>query len=291
MAFFEQLGIYLNMPFARYALITGTLTALCAALIGVPLVLKRVSFIGDGLSHVAFGGIAIAAVINLANDLYIVMPLTVLASILLLGRGRKAKVKGDAVLAMLSVGSLAVGYFIMNVFSAASTGATGSVAGNIAGDVCTSLFGATKILTVTQGELWACVVMSAIVLILFLVFYNRIFATTFDAEFLQAAGVKVRVYEIVSAAVVGVVVALSMRLVGSLLTAALIIFPAVSAMRVFNNFKTVVLCSALTGVLCALTGIFVSMFLETPAGATIVVVNVLLFAVFCGAGLLRRKKA
>lgn len=272
---FVTLGEYLSYPFARNALIVGIIVALCASLIGVSLVLKRYSFIGDGLSHVAFGGMAVAAVINLTNELYLILPLTVLVSIVLLGRGANSKIKGDAAIAMLSVGALAVGYFLLNTFS---------VSANISGDVCTSLFGSTSIITLSPSDVILCLVMAIIVIAIYVIFYNKIFAVTFDPAFMQATGGKSRVYDLMIAVVTGVVVSLSMWLVGSLLTAALIIFPALSTMRLFKNFKAVVICSAAVSVLCALAGILASMLLSTPVGATIVIANIIVFTVFWSLG-------
>ncbi|MDR1093933.1 MAG: metal ABC transporter permease [Clostridiales bacterium] len=267
---------YLQFSFVQNALIVGVLVALCAALIGVPLVLKRYSFIGDGLSHIAFGGMAVAAVINLTNNLYLIMPLTVAAAVSLLTAGQNAKIKGDAAIALISVAALAFGYFLLNTFS---------VTPNISADVCTSLFGSTSILTLKQSDIFLCIGMSVLVIAVYLVFYNKIFAVTFDAEFMKAAGVKSKAYEILVAAVIGIVVSLSMRLVGSLLTSALVIFPALSAMRVFKNFKAVVLCSAAVSVACALCGILISIVWGTPVGATIVLTEVVIFGLFCVSGL------
>jgi len=272
---------YFQFPLVRYALIVGVLTALCAALIGVPLVLKRYSFIGDGLSHIAFGGMAVAGVINLTNNLYLILPLTVATAILLLGAGRNKKIQGDAAIAMISVGALAFGYFLLNVFSVSS---------NLSADVCASLFGSTSILTLKPSDIWLCIAMSVVVIALYLVFYNKIFATTFDANFMQATGVNSKAYEILIATVIGIVVSLSMRLVGSLLISALIIFPALSAMRVFKNFKAVVLCSVAVSVFCALSGMLVSIVWGTPVGATIVITDIAVFIGFYVAGIFLRRK-
>ena len=174
---FEKLVFYFQYPFVWYALIVGVLIALCSSLLGVTLVLKRFSFIGDGLSHVAFGAMAIASVLNFSNNMLFVMPVTVICAVLLLRTGQSTKIKGDAAIAMISVGALAVGYLLMNVFS------TGS---NISGDVCSSLFGSTSILTLTTSEVWLCVVVSVIVVALFTVFYHKIFAVTFDEKFCKS---------------------------------------------------------------------------------------------------------
>ena len=161
---FEQLAMYLQYPFVQYALIVGVAVALCASLLGVTLVLKRFSFIGDGLSHVAFGAMAIASVLNLSNNMLIVLPVTIIAAILLLRTGSKTVIKGDAAIAMISVGALAFGYMIMNIFSVSS---------NLSGDVCTTLFGSTSILTLKDTEVWISVGLSVVVVVLFIIFYNK----------------------------------------------------------------------------------------------------------------------
>lgn len=271
---------YLEYPFVRYALIVGTLIALCSSLLGVTLVLKRFSFIGDGLSHVAFGAMSVATIFNLTNDTIFVMPVTVLSAILLLRTGQNTRIKGDAAIAMLSVGSLAIGYLILNLFSTSA---------NISGDVCSTLFGSTSILTLTGSEVWICVVMSATVVILFCLFYNRIFAVTFDEDFAKATGTKADVYNFLIAVVTAVIIVLAMNLVGSLLISALVIFPALSAMRVIQNFKGVVIYSAVISVCCALTGMVTSILFSTPVGSTIVAVDIIAFFINCVVGKLLRR--
>ncbi len=266
--FWNTLAEALSFPFVRYALIAGVLIALCSSLIGVTLVLRRFSFIGDGLSHVAFGAMAIAAVLRFTNDMLFVLPVTVLCAILLLCTGQKAKIKGDASIAMLSVGALAVGYLLMNVFSTSS---------NLSGDVCSTLFGSVLYLTLSGTEVWLCVILSLLVVAIFLLFYNKIFAVTFDEEFAKASGMRASLYNLLIAVVIAVVIVLAMNLVGSLLISALVIFPAVSAMRIFKNFKAVTVCAAILSVLCAFLGLLISIVLETPAGATIVCANILVF--------------
>jgi len=262
---------YFQFPFVRYALIVGTLIALCSSLLGVTLVLKRFSFIGDGLSHVAFGAMAIAGILRLSNDMLFVMPVTVVCAILLLRTGKRAKVKGDAAVAMISVGALAMGYLLLNLFSTSS---------NLSGDVCSTLFGSTSILTLTLGEVWLCAVLSVVVVALFILFYNKIFAVTFDEDFGRAVGTNVEGYNLLIAAVVAVIIVLAMNLVGSLLISALIIFPALSAMRLFKSFKSVTVCSAILSVLCALSGMIISILGSTPVGSTIVAVDIFAFLVF-----------
>lgn len=264
----EKLQFYLEYPFVRYALIVGTLIALCSSLLGVSLVLKRYSFIGDGLSHVAFGAMAVATVFKLSNDTLLIMPVTMLAAILLLRTGQNAKIKGDAAIAMLSVGSLALGYLVLNIFSTSA---------NISGDVCSTLFGSTSILTLTKEEVVMCIVLSVLVIVMFVLFYNRIFAVTFDENFARGTGVKAERYNLLIAVMIAVIIVLGMNLVGSLLISALVIFPALSSMRMINNFKGVVICSAIISVGCAFVGMLVSILFSTPVGSTIVAVNMIIF--------------
>ena len=264
----EMLFMYLQYPFVRYAIIVGVLIALCSSLLGVTLVLKRYSYIGDGLSHVAFGAMSIAAVLNFTNKMIIVLPFTVLAAILLLKNGNNTKVKGDAAIAMISVGALAFGYMLMNVFPVSS---------NISGDVCSTLFGSTSILTLTKEEVWISGIMSVIVVGIFILFYNRIFAVTFDENFAIAEGTNVKAYNFLVATIIAVIIVLAMNLVGSLLISALVIFPALSAMSVLKSFRAVIVFSAISSVVCALFGIIISILAGTPVGSTIVTADVVLF--------------
>lgn len=273
----DKLAMYLEYPFVRYALIVGVLIALCSSLLGVTLVLKRFSFIGDGLSHVAFGAMSIAAVLNLTNDMMLVLPITIISAILLLRTGQNAKIKGDAVIAMISVGALAFGYLIMNIFSTSS---------NLSGDVCSTLFGSTSILTLTQKEVWLCTVLSIAVVIIFFLYYNKIFAVTFDENFSKATGTNANAYNLLIAIIIAVIIVLAMNLVGSLLISALVIFPALSAMRLFGNFRAVTICSAVLSVICAFLGIIISILAGTPVGSTIVAVDVAAFAVCYIAGMI-----
>ena len=240
---------YLSYSFVRYALAAGVLTALCSSLLGVTLVLKRYSFIGDGLSHVAFGAMAIAAVLSVKTELVVVLPVTVLCAVLLLKTGANARIKGDAALAMLSVGSMACGYLLLNMFSASA---------NVSGDVCSTLFGSTSILTLTSADVWVCVIMSVLVILTYVLFYNKIFAVTFDENFARATGVNVSAYNLLIAVITAVIIVLAMNLVGALLTSALMIFPALSAMRVFHTFRQVVICSAVIAVASSALGIIIS---------------------------------
>lgn len=275
----QTLQFYLSYPFVKYALIVGTLIALCASLLGVTLVLKRFSYIGDGLSHVAFGALAVATLFDFGNTSVVVMPVTVLAAVLILRTGQNPKIHGDAAIAMLSVGSLAVGYLVMNLFSTSA---------NISGDVCSTLFGSTSILTLTKAEVWLCVIMSVVVVAIFIFLYNRIFAVTFDENFARATGLKAGAYNNLIAIITAVIIVLAMNLVGSLLISALVIFPALSAMRVIQNFKGVVIYAAVISVLCAVVGIMLSILFSTPVGSTIVVADIVMFAISCIAGRILR---
>ena len=267
-AILEKLTLYWAYPFVRYALIVGVLIALCSSLLGVSLVLKRFSFIGDGLSHVAFGAMAIAAVLQITSEMPLVMAITIISAVLLLRTGQDTKIKGDAAIAMISVGALAIGYLLMNIFSTSS---------NLSGDVCSTLFGSTSILTLSPVEVWLCVGMSVLVVAVFILFYNKIFAVTFDENFARATGTKAGLYNLLIAIVVAVIIVLAMNLVGSLLISALVIFPALSAMRMFKSFRSVTICAAALSVFCALIGILVSILAGTPVGSTIVAAQIIAF--------------
>ena len=269
MSIFDLMARYLQYPFVRYALIVGVLIALCSAMLGVILVLKRFSYIGDGLSHVAFGAMTIATITGmLAQKMLIILPITILAAVLLLKGGSHTRISGDARIAMVSVGALALGYLMMNVFNTSA---------NISADVCSTLFGSTSILTLTIQEVWLCAVLSIAVVILFILFYNRIFALTFDEDFAGASGLNTRAYNLAVAVIVAVIIVLAMNLVGSLLISALVIFPAISAMQVFRSFRSVTVCAAVFSVCGALAGMIISILQGTPVGSTIVAVNIVIF--------------
>ena len=277
-ALIGKLALYMQYPFVQYALIVGVLIALCSSLLGVTLVLKRFSFIGDGLSHVAFGALAVATVLQAANKMTVVLPLTLLAAVLLLRVGKDAKIKGDAAVAMISVTSLAFGYLLMNVFSASP---------NVSGDVCGTLFGSTSILTLTEREVRFSVLLSVAVLLLFGFFYHKIFAITFDEDFARAVGTNAGGYNLMLAVVIAVIIVLAMNLVGSLLISAFVIFPALSAMRLFRTFFSVTVCAAALSVVCALAGILASILAGTPVGATVVAADAAMFLLCAVAGRLR----
>ncbi|MEE0707774.1 MAG: metal ABC transporter permease [Gemmiger sp.] len=274
----ETLQFYWTYPFVRYALVVGVLIALCSSLFGVTLVLKRFSYLGDGLSHVAFGAMSVATVLRLADTMLLVLPVTVVCAVLLLRGGRNAKIRGDAAVGMLSVGALAFGYLVVNLFSTSP---------NLSGDVCSTLFGSTSILTLTEEEVWLCAGLSVVVVALFVLLYQKIFAVTFDETFAQASGVNARRWQLLLAVIIAVIIVLAMYLVGSLLISALIIFPALAAMGVCRSFLGVTICAAVFSVVCAAAGILLAVLAGTPVGATIVAVDAAGFVLFRLAGALR----
>ncbi len=278
-AIFEKLAMYFAYPFVQYAMVVGVLIALCSSLLGVTLVLKRFSYIGDGLSHVAFGAMAIAAVFQITDDMPLILIVTTLSAILLLRTGQNTKIKGDAAIAMISVGSLAIGYLLMNLFSTSS---------NLTGDVCSTLFGATSILTLQARDVWLCSILSIVVVVIFVLFYHKIFAVTFDETFAKASGLPSGAYNLLIAVITAVIIVLAMNLVGSLLISALVIFPALSAMQAFRSFKSVTICAGVFSVCCAALGILIAILAGTPVGSTIVVVDIIGFGLFSLIGILTR---
>jgi zinc transport system permease protein len=274
----EKLSFYLDFPFVQYAIIVGVLVSLCSSLLGVTLVLKRYSYIGDGLSHVAFGALAIASVLKLSNNMLLILPVTIAVAILLLCTGKNARIKGDAAVAMVSVGALAIGYLLMNIFSTSA---------NISGDVCTTLFGSTSILTLKLEEVILCIALSCVVLFCFVLFYNKIFSITFDENFARATGVNTALFNLLIAVIVATIIVLAMNLVGALLVSALVVFPALSAMRVFKSFFSVTVAAATISVICSLIGIVVAILAETPVGSTIVAADIVVFGLFYLIGIAR----
>lgn len=277
----ETLIMYFQFPFVRNAILVGVLIALCSSLLGVVLVLRRFSFIGDGLSHVAFGAMAVSAVLNISNDMPVVLAITVICAVLLLRTGKNTMIKGDAAVAVISVSSLAIGYLLMNVFSTSS---------NLSGDVCMTLFGSTSILTLSENDVKLCIILSVITVIMFIFFYNRIFAVTFDEDFAGVCGINAKICSLIIAVTIAVVIVLSMKLAGSLLISALVIFPALSSMRVFRSFLAVTLSSAILSVFCSLFGMIVSILSGTPVGSTIVAADMLMFGIFFLAGKILRRQ-
>ena len=262
---------YLEYPFVRYAIVAAMLISLCSALVGVILVLKRYSYIGDGLSHVAFGAMSIALVLGMIQQkMYLVFPITTVAAILILKSGQKKRVQGDAIVGMISTGALALGYLLMNLFPPTA---------NISGDVCSTLFGSTSILTLSKAEVWLCVIASIIVLIIFVMLYPKIFAVTFDENFSKAIGLKANQINLILAVIIAVIVVLAMNLVGSLLISALVIFPALSVMQLFKSFKAVLIGAAVLSEICTITGMLVAILCSTPVGATIVTVDIIAFVI------------
>ena len=262
---------YLEYPFVRYAIVAAMLISLCSALVGVILVLKRYSYIGDGLSHVAFGAMSIALVLGMIQQkMYLVFPITTVAAILILKSGQNKRVQGDAIVGMISTGALALGYLLMNLFPPTA---------NISGDVCSTLFGSTSILTLSKAEVWLCVFASIIVLIIFVMLYPKIFAVTFDENFSKAIGLKANQINLILAVIIAVIVVLAMNLVGSLLISALVIFPALSVMQLFKSFKAVLIGAAVLSEICTITGMLVAILCSTPVGATIVTVDIIAFII------------
>ena len=277
----ESLSLYFSYPFVWYALAVGVLIALCSALFGVVLVLKRFSFIGDGLSHIAFGAMAVAAVVGITDNMLIVLPVTVIAAVLLLRTGQNTRIKGDAAIAMVSVGALALGYLLMSVFSPSV---------NVAGDVCGTLFGSSAILSLGMTEVVVCGVLSLLVVGAFLCFYRKIFAVTFDEDFARATGVRASMYNLLIAVVIAVVIVLAMNLVGSLLISALVIVPALSAMRICRSFRSVVTAAACLSVACAALGIVAAILWPIPVGPSVVAADIAAFVLCYALGKMLRRR-
>ena len=255
--------------FMQRAILVGVLVSLCAALLGVSLVLKRYSMIGDGLSHVGFGALAIASALHLA-PLAVTVPVVVLAAVLLLRLSQNSRIHGDAAIALISSSALAIGVISVSVTTGMNT------------EVSSYMFG--SILALSRSDAILSVALSVMVLALFVLFYPRIFAVTFDESFSKAVGANAEAYNLLIALLIAVIVVLGMNLVGSLLISALVIFPALSAMRLFKSFLSVTVCSAVLSVGCALAGLFISLLAGTPVGATIVVADIAAFGAFSLAG-------
>lgn len=264
----------LSYPFLVRAFLVGVLVSLCAALLGTSLVLKRYSMIGDGLSHVGFGALAIASALGVA-PLAVAVPVVVVAAVLLLRVSQSGKVRGDAAIALISSGALAVGVLVISLTSGVNT------------NVSNYMFG--SILTISGSDAVLSVILCAAVLVVFTLFYPRIFAVTFDETFARATGTKAEGYNMLLAILTAITVVLGMRMMGALLISSLIIFPALSAMRVFRSFRSVTICSAVLSVVCFTLGMTLSYALETPSGASVVAVNIIAFALFALAGRLLRR--
>jgi zinc transport system permease protein len=271
MAVFEKLIYYLQYPFVQYALITGVFISLSTALLGVPLVLKRMSFLSTGLSNFAFAMTTVVSISSLSKNLFIVLGATILCAVYLLCFSKNDSVQGgDARLAVLSVGALSVGYIVLSMFSSS---------GNVSTDVCTILFGATTILTLSSTDVMLCIGLSVLVVLIFIIFYKQIFTTTFDADFGKASGVGSGRIDILIAVITAVVIVLALNLVGSLLISALIVLPVLSAMTVVKTYRNVVIFSAIYSVICSLIGLCLAILLGSPVGATIVVFDLLVYSV------------
>lgn len=271
------ISYFSTYPAIRFASLAILLVSVCAALLGVCLVLKRYSMIGDGLSHVSFGTTALATALGLMTPIYIAMPLTVIAAILMLINSSGAKAKGDTAIAMISTGCLAFGYLILNLF-----------APDASSDACATLFG-TGILAIGADDVILCLCLSSFLLVFFIVFYNKIFSITFDEDFASATGTRVKVYNLLIAAITGITVVIAMNMTGALLVSALITFPALSAMRLFKTFKSVVLCAAAISVICSIIGILTSIVAATPIGPTIVCALLAAFVICYLIGIIFKK--
>jgi zinc transport system permease protein len=263
-----------SYTFLVRALIVGLLVSLCAALLGVSLVLKRYAMIGDGLSHVGFGSLAVATAMN-AAPLTVSIPVVVLAAFLLLRISENSKIKGDAAIALISTSSLAIGVMVISMSTGMNT------------DVCNYMFG--SILAMSKADVYLSIVLSIMVLTLFVIFYNKIFAVAFDENFARAIGARTGVYNMLIAFLTAIVIVLGMRMMGALLISSLIIFPALSSMRVCKNFRTVTICSAIISVICFFAGIVVSYLSATPTGASIVIMNIMAFMLFWAIKMIREK--
>lgn len=264
-----------SYPFMVRALVVGTLVALCSALLGVSLVLKRYSMIGDGLSHVGFGAMAAAAACN-AAPLAVAIPVVIVAAVLLLRISGSSKIKGDAAIALISTSSLAIGVMIISMSTGMNT------------DVYNYMFG--SILAMSREDVILSSVLAAVVLVLYVFFYHKIFAVTFDETFALATGVKAKFYNTMIAILTAVTIVLGMRMMGALLISSLIIFPALTSMRVCRTFRGVILSSAVVSVVCLTAGIMMSYFCATPAGASVVVVNIAALALYSVIGVVKNRK-
>jgi len=254
-----------SYTFLVRAVLVGLLVSLCASLLGVSLVLKRYSMIGDGLSHVGFGSLAIATAMN-AAPLAVSVPVVVLAAFLLLRLSENSKIKGDAAIALISTSSLAIGVVVISFTTGMNT------------DVCNYMFG--SILAMSKNDVTLSVILSIVVLILFILFYNKIFAVTFDESFAKATGVKSELYNMLIAFLTAITIVLGMRMMGALLISSLVIFPALTSMRVCKRFKSVTICSVLVSVVCFFFGVVGSYVYSTPTGASVVILNIVMFALF-----------
>lgn len=262
-----------SYPFMVRAIFVGTIVALCSSLLGVSLVLKRYSMIGDGLSHVGFGALAIATSMNMA-PLTVSVPVVVVAAFLLLRLSENSKIKGDAAIALISTGAMAIGVMVISMTTGMNT------------DVCNYLFG--SILSMSKSDVKLSVVLSVVVLVMFILFYNRIFSVTFDETFAKATGTNARLYNMVIALLTALIIVLGMRMMGTLLITSLIVFPAITSMRLCKNFKAVIVNSAIISVICLWVGLIISYVYATPTGASIVLCNIIVFFIYWFIQLVKR---
>lgn len=272
----EYIGRMFSYPFMQRAFLVGILVSLCASLLGVSLVLKRYSMIGDGLSHVGFGALAVASALHMA-PLAVAVPVVVLAAFILLRLNDSGKLKGDAAIAMISTGALAVGVMVVSVTTGMNS------------DLNSYMFG--SILAMSKSDVVLSAVLSVIVLVLYLFFYDKIFAVTFDTVFARATGIRTGLYNMLLAVLTAVTVVLGMRMMGALLISSLIIFPALTAMRVCKHYRSVILCAVAVSVISFVLGMTVSFLLATPAGASIVIVDIAMYLIFWAAGAIRGRLA
>ncbi len=263
-----------SYPFMVRAIIVGLLISICSAILGVILVLKKYSMIGDGLSHVGFGTLAIATVLN-KEPLIISIPVVIIAAFFLLRISENSKIKGDSAIALMSTSSLAIGIMVL------------SIANGINTDVSNYLFG--SILGLTNKDVILTTILAVIVLIIFILFYYKIFAVTFDENFSKATGIKTNIYNMVIALITSLIIVLGMKTMGSLLISSLMIFPALTSMRIFKNFKLVIINSLFVSIICFLIGIFISYIYDMPTGASIVIINLIVFFIYYLIGLILKK--
>ena len=266
---FEKVAQLLKYSFVTRALVMAVLISICAALVGVFLVLKKYSSLSDGLSHAAFGAAAIAAAFDVF-DLGITLPVTVIAAVLILRGGRERRIMGDAAIAMVSVGALAIGYTVMSLRGGAA---------NLGGDVCSALFGSAAILAIETCELLGVAVMAVLLIALVIIFRHKLLFVAYDDRVADATGTRVRAYETAIAIVTAVIIVVGMKLAGALLISALAIFPALTAMRLCKSFSKVLAFSAIIGALCAIFGVFLSIILDTPIGATVAAVDMVVYGI------------
>ncbi|GHV82947.1 hypothetical protein AGMMS50212_02870 [Spirochaetia bacterium] len=273
--FINVLGEMFSYTFIVRAFIVGALVSVCAALLGVSLVLKRYSMIGDGLSHVGFGTLALATALNVA-PLTVSIPVVIAAAFLLLRLSENSKIKGDAAIALISTSSLAIGVVIISQTTGMNT------------DVCNYLFG--SILAMSKTDVHLSIILSVTVLTLFIVFYNKLFAITFDETFAKATGVKTGVYNMLIAFLTAITIVLGMRMMGAMLISSLIIFPALTSMRLLKKFKSVTICSAILSIVCFFIGVIISYIYATPTGASVVIINIIAFLLFWGINTLKKER-